>query len=97
MNKMVKNFLKLANNQVQIGLDIGGTLTKMSICLSKSNLEKNEFLEFDSLERIELEDNILFIKLFPTNKFDPDAIDFLKSKNILTIYSLFKRSRIISN
>ena len=98
MNNMAKKFSKLANNHVQIGMDIGGTLTKMSIRLSKSNLGKTEFLrEFDSLERIELEDNLLFMKLFPTNKFNPEAIDFMKSKINFMIYSLFKMLRIISN
>ena len=77
---MSKNFLKLAQNQVQIGLDIGGTLTKMSIRLSKFHSVKNDFIkEFDSLEKFELEDYFLYIKLFQTNKFNPDAVDFLQS------------------
>lgn len=81
MNNMSKKFAKLATNQIQVGLDIGGTLTKMSLRLSKSFNEKNEiYKEFDSLERIEIDDNLLFIKLFQTNKFNPEAIDFLQSK-----------------
>ncbi len=77
---MSKKFMKLASNQIQVGLDIGGTLTKMSLRLSKFHKEKNDFFkELNSLECIEIDDYLLYIKLFQTNKFNPDAIEFLKS------------------
>ncbi len=82
MNEMAKKLLKFKyNTNIQIGLDIGGSLTKMAIYLSKSmNLKKNEFFnDFDCVDHIEFDENHLFIKLFQTNKFNPDAIDFLKS------------------
>jgi pantothenate kinase len=90
MNKMSKKFIKLASNQIQIGLDIGGTLTKMSLRLSKFNKEKNDFYkEFDSLECIEIDDYLLYIKLFQTNKFNTDAIEFLRSKIFLNKFLYF--------
>lgn len=83
MNEIAKKILKFkTNNNIQIGLDIGGTLTKMAIYLSKSMAyKKNEFLkDFDCNDHIELDHDHLFIKQFQTNKFNPEAIDFLKSK-----------------
>lgn len=94
---MAKKMLKFKiNSNIQIGLDIGGSLTKMAIFLSKSfHIKKSEFLkEFECNDHLELDDNHLFIKLFQTNKFNPETIEFIKSNFILlkfknlTIYLL---------
>ncbi len=84
MNEMAKKILKFkTNTNIQIGLDIGGTLTKMAIYLSKSiPCNRKAFQQdFECNDHIELDHDHLFIKQFHTNKFNPEAIDFLTSKN----------------
>jgi len=82
MNEIAKKILKFKTNaNIQIGLDIGGTLTKMAIYLSKSiPYKKTEFFQdFECNDHIELDHDHLFIKQFQTNKFNPEAIEFLIS------------------
>lgn len=94
MNELAKKILKFkSNTNIQIGLDIGGTLTKMAIYLSKTMpYKKNEFFkEFECNDHIELDNDHLFIKQFQTNKFNPEAIEFLKSIINLNLTSLSKK------
>jgi len=82
MNEIAKKILKFkTNSNMRIGLDIGGTLTKIAIYLSKSiPYKRNEFIkDFECNDHIELDNDHLFIKQFQTNRFNPEAIDFLKS------------------
>lgn len=91
MNSISKSlhrpFLKIKNsNLVKIGLDIGGSLTKLAVALSKDNsvdsdLRQKFHKDLEFLEEIELEENYLYIRLFQTNKFSVDFVDFLKSNN----------------
>jgi type II pantothenate kinase len=75
--------LKIINgNLLKIGLDIGGSLTKLSVILHKesaSDIIRNKFLkDYGFFEEIDLEENFLYIKNFPTSKFNSDTINFLK-------------------
>ena len=84
MNTMTtKGMLKFLDfNKIKVGLDIGGSLTKLAVALNKEESNKvirNRFNnEFDFLEEIELEENFLYIKNFQTNKFKTDTVSFLK-------------------
>ena len=78
-----KGMLKFLDfNKIKVGLDIGGSLTKLAVALNKEESNKvirNRFNnEFDFLEEIELEENFLYIKNFQTNKFKTDTVSFLK-------------------
>lgn len=78
-----KHILKLINNAgIKVGLDIGGSLTKLSVALHKESgsfeLRKKFKSEFDFIDEIELNENYLFIKNFQTAKFKTDTIEFLK-------------------
>lgn len=80
-----KSFLKIKNSSlVKVGLDIGGTLTKVSVALSKENsglkIRDAFHKEFQFLEEIELDDNYLFIKLIPTLDFSLEIVKFMNSK-----------------
>lgn len=82
MNEIAKKIYKLKKNKnIQVGLDIGGTLTKIAIYISKSiPYNKNEFVkDFNCNEHLEFDNDHLFIKHFQTNKFNIEAIDLLKS------------------
>ncbi len=78
--------LKIKNdNLIEVGLDIGGSLTKIAVSVSKEypqlvNKLKEE-LEFS--EQIELDKNIILFKLIQTVKFDPEGRDLLKSIKFL--------------
>jgi len=79
-NLRIKN-----DNIIEVGLDIGGSLTKIAISISKEYPELvnklKEELEFS--EQIELEKNMILFKLIQTVKFDSEGRDLLKSKIFL--------------
>ena len=80
--KGYKNLLKFKNSKsINIGLDIGGSLTKVAIYFNKTNYELYNVLknEYDFVDEVEFEDNFLYIKNFQTSKFASETIDFLKS------------------
>jgi len=71
---------KLENfEEILVGLDIGGTLVKLSVAVTK-NIEKEIYglLIEREFEEIVLEENNLYIKKFHTSQFPFDVIDFLK-------------------
>ncbi len=80
-----KNMLKIKNSSlVKVGLDIGGSLTKVSVALSKESdaipIREIFLKEFQFAEEIELDDNYLYIKLMLTHMFKTEIVEFLKSK-----------------
>lgn len=65
---------------LSIGLDIGGTLTKISVLISK-NIKKSNFdTEYDFKESIQLSEFCLYMKLVQTDLFKTEGLTFLKSK-----------------
>lgn len=75
--------LKIKNSiPIEVGLDIGGSLTKMAVSIKKkfpdlvSSLKQN--IEF--LDEIQMEENIILIKLIQTVNFSSEGRDLLKSK-----------------
>lgn len=83
MNDLSKKILRMKNiNLFEIGLDIGGSLSKVAICLNNKNIDirNNVKKNYDYVEEVELDDKYLFIKFFQTSKFQLDGISFLRSK-----------------
>ena len=75
-------------NNLLVGIDIGGTLTKLSIAVKK-NIDKESILllKDKEFEEINLEENILFIKKYHTSCIQTDVMEFLiflKNKYFLT-------------
>ena len=67
-------------NILQIGMDIGGSLTKIAIVLQKEKSDLRKlFSEFGNLEEVELNDHYIYIINFSTSKFRTETIPFLKS------------------
>ena len=61
-----------------VGLDIGGTLAKLSIAVKKNFDEESILLLKDKeFEEINLEENILYIKQYHTSSFQTDVMEFL--------------------
>ena len=78
--------LKIINsNLLKIGLDIGGSLTKLSVALHKNSVTdmmRTKLLnDYGFFEEIDVEENFLYIKNFQTNKFNSDTMNFLKQMN----------------
>jgi hypothetical protein len=91
MNSLINSIhnLKIKNsNSVEVGLDIGGSLTKFAISIKKDDLcqelinKLKEGIEF--LDEIELKDNIILMILMQTINFATEGKDLLKSKNSQT-------------
>ncbi len=81
-----KNILKIINKgTIKVGLDIGGSLTKLAVALHKEseiNSIRSKFKsEFEFMEEIELDENYLYIKNFQTSKFKTETVDFLRKIN----------------
>jgi hypothetical protein len=77
MNKSLE-FKSIA--PLSIGVDIGGTLTKISLLINKNVIKKNFNSEYDFIEPFELEQHYLYLKLIQTDSFKTEGIEFLKSK-----------------
>jgi hypothetical protein len=77
--------LKFKNtNKITLGLDIGGTLTKLSVTLLKELNTTNEFLtKYGFTEELELDEHFLYIKLLQTNKFEEEGIPLFKSRYLI--------------
>jgi hypothetical protein len=88
LNSNTLNFKN--NHNVIVGLDIGGSLTKLSIMINKSlNSQEGGFLtKYEFLEEIDLENNFLYIKLILTSNFNTEGISLLKSR--INIYKRHK-------
>lgn len=83
VNCLNKSLKIINHNILKIGLDIGGSLTKLSVALNKkeaNDITRKKFLdEYGFFEEIELEENFLYIKNFQTNKFNSETLNFLHS------------------
>lgn len=95
MNSLLKREinLKLRNfNGFHVGLDIGGSLTKVAIALNKENVNLNNKIlnNFEFSDNFNIEDKTFFIKMYKTSKFQSETLPFLKSK--LFIFK-FKRNK----
>lgn len=87
MNSTLKQInLRLRNiNSLQIGLDIGGSLTKIAIASNSQNTNMNNNFtnNFDFIDKFNIDDKTFFIKMYKTAKFQTEALPFLKSKFII--------------
>ncbi len=77
--------LKKINNKLLIGLDIGGSLTKICILTDKKEKEINDFLlsKYNS-EYVDLGQNFLYLTNFPTNNFEKNFTSLIKDLNNIT-------------
>ncbi len=77
--------LKKINNKLLIGLDIGGSLTKICIITDKNEKEINDFLlsKYNS-EYVDLALNIVYLTKFPTNNFEKNFSSLIKDLNNIT-------------
>jgi hypothetical protein len=67
------------SSPLSIGLDIGGTLTKITILVIKECLNNNFNIEYDFQESLELPQHYLFFKYIQTAAFKSEGINLLKS------------------
>lgn len=77
--------LKTINNKLLIGLDIGGSLTKICILTDKKEKEINDLLlsKYNS-EYIDLGLNCLYLTNFQTNNFEKNFSSLIKDLNNIT-------------
>jgi pantothenate kinase len=78
--KLTENLIKLESfENILVGIDIGGTLVKLSVAVTK-NIDKETYLLLieGEFEEIFLENNNLYIKQFSTLQFTSEVIYFLK-------------------
>ena len=87
----IKLDLKDIKNKLLIGLDIGGTLTKICILCDKTESSINDFIISKNIfEKIDLNSYYLFLSFFKTDKFETDFFKFLKDlNNIVKINELY--------
>lgn len=88
-NLVIRNKLEFRDSdEMHIGIDIGGSLTKIAIIIKKENLIKAVIdmikLSYHDYEEIYLDNNYLLIIHFLTNNFYSEILTFLKS-NILNL------------
>ena len=67
------------SSPLSIGLDIGGTLTKISVLINKEIITNNFGTDYDIKESLELPQHYLYFKYFQTTAFKSEGINFLKS------------------
>jgi hypothetical protein len=82
----ISHHLKIKNgNPIEVGLDIGGSLTKMAVSVRKecSDLVTRLKEDIEFFDQIDLKENIILIKLFQTINFSSEGIDLLSSKIII--------------
>ncbi len=63
-----------------IGLDIGGTLTKISVLINKKLRKSNFETEYDFKDSLELNEQYLYFTYIQTAAFKIEGINLLKSK-----------------
>jgi hypothetical protein len=67
------------SSPLSIGLDIGGTLTKISVLIDKDIITNNFCTDYDFKDNLELPQQYLYFKYFQTASFISEGINFLKS------------------
>jgi hypothetical protein len=63
---------------IRIGLDIGGTLTKLTVIVKKEKHDPDFLNKYEFMEEIELDEHFLYIKLLQTIQFKIEVIECLK-------------------
>ena len=76
-----KLYLKEIKNKLLIGLDIGGTLTKICILCDKNESSVNDFLLSNNFEKFDLNSYNLFKTFFKTINFETDFFKLVKNLN----------------
>ena len=79
--------IKNINNKILIGLDIGGSLTKISIVTEKEEKQINDFLlSQKNYEQIEIDKYYLYLTNFPTINFENNISSLINElKKIIKI------------
>ena len=80
-NNNQKLYLKEIKNKLLIGLDIGGTLTKICILCDKNESSVNDFLLSNNFEKFDLNSYNLFKTFFKTINFETDFFKLVKNLN----------------
>ena len=80
-NNNKKLYLKEIKNKLLIGLDIGGTLTKICIICEKNESSINDFLLSKNFEKYDLNTYNLFLTFLKTVNFETDFFKLLKDLN----------------
>ncbi len=73
--------LKEIKNKILIGLDIGGSLSKLCILSDKNEKDINDFLSKKNFEKFDLNKYNLFLTSFQTFNFEKDVIEIIKDLN----------------
>ena len=69
-------------NEILIGLDIGGTLTKIAIVNHKNETKLEKLFEsYTNMNKIETGDFLLHLLFFSTSDFETEVMTFLKKLN----------------
>lgn len=89
-SKYQKLRYKPITNKLRIGIDIGGTLTKICIVLTKQHTEIISVLtEENVFELVETPSHVIFFYKFQTVKFQADMLPIIQS-----IYCLILNNNI---
>jgi activator of 2-hydroxyglutaryl-CoA dehydratase len=76
---MKKSLVFKTEAPLSIGLDIGGTLTKISLIINKKLVKSNFAIEYDFIESLELNEQYLYLKNIQTGTFENEGINLLRS------------------
>jgi hypothetical protein len=77
----INSKLEFKNNKdIVLGLDIGGSLTKLAVIVKKEKIGSDFLTKYEFIEEVVLNGYILYIRLLQTNSFETEAIPLLKSK-----------------
>lgn len=71
----------MLNSNIKVGMDIGGTLTKIAIMIDKNDDVLCNYLKenlFDKSEEIKIEGHYIYLKRFLSANFNSEAIPFLQ-------------------
>lgn len=80
-NNISKLNLKEIKNKLLIGLDIGGSLSKLCILSDKNEKDINDFLSEKNFDHLNLNTYNLFFTSFQTFNFEKDVLQIIKDLN----------------
>ena len=73
---------KKSSNEILIGLDVGGTLTKIAIVNHKNETKLEKLYEsYTNMNKIETGDFLLHLLFFSTSDFETEVMTFIKKLN----------------